>query len=69
MYRESAFNPDCDDPNVTELIVNTNRHGGMGTALLEMKGGYFEDVVAPEFIPGNGDYNPNKKNDDDWDGF
>jgi replicative DNA helicase len=44
LYRESVYEPDSPLGGLTELIAAANRHGGSGTAFLEMKGGWFEDV-------------------------
>ena len=44
LYRESVYNHDSPLGGLTENIVAANRHGETGTAFIEMKGGWFEDV-------------------------
>lgn len=48
LYRESVYVPDSPLGGLTEVIAAANRHGGAGTAFLEMKGGWFEDVSDNE---------------------
>lgn len=44
LYRDSIYNPDNNLGGLTEVIVAANRHGEAGTAFIEMKGGWFENV-------------------------
>lgn len=44
LYRDSIYNPDSTLGGLTEVIVAANRHGAAGTAFVEMKGGWFENV-------------------------
>jgi replicative DNA helicase len=44
LYRDSIYNPDSTLGGLTEVIVAANRHGAPGTAFVEMKGGWFENV-------------------------
>ena len=44
LYRESVYVPDSELKGLTELIVAANRHGENGTAFMEMRGGWFDDI-------------------------
>lgn len=46
LYREAVYDDTLppEAKGLTEAIVRLNRHGGTGTALLNLKNGYFEEV-------------------------
>ncbi len=44
LYKDSVYNPDNGLGGLTEVILAANRHGEAGTAFVNMKGGWFENV-------------------------
>lgn len=40
LYKESVYKEEVYSPGMTELIVRLNRHGGVGTAFVDMRQGY-----------------------------
>ena len=40
LYKESAYDEEVSDQGMTELLVRLNRHGGTGTAFVEMRQGF-----------------------------
>jgi replicative DNA helicase len=43
LYRESVYDENCGH-QMTEAIIRLNRTGSTGTAFMELKNGYFEDI-------------------------
>lgn len=48
LYKESVYEEEIDTPGLTEVIVRLNRHGGTGTAFVEMKQGFHVPVETTE---------------------
>ena len=47
LYREAVYNENCGH-QLTEAILRLNRAGASGTAFIQLKNGYFEDVSQVE---------------------
>ena len=47
LYREAVYNENCGH-QLTEAIIRLNRAGASGTAFIQLKNGYFEDVTQVE---------------------
>ena len=50
LYREEAYNEDCDDPGATDVYVRKNRSGPTGrvTLFFDKERMSFEDVARPK---------------------
>lgn len=44
LYKDSVYHPENGLGGLTEVILAANRHGEAGTAFVEMKGGWFENI-------------------------
>ncbi len=44
LYKDSVYHPENGLGGLTEVILAANRHGEAGTAYVEMKGGWFENI-------------------------
>lgn len=48
LYKESVYDEEVCDQGMTELLVRLNRHGGTGTAFVEMKQGFHVPLSIAE---------------------
>ena len=46
LYRESVYNPDAEDPNLSELIIGKQRNGPTGTVKLN----FIKEIIRFEEV-------------------
>jgi replicative DNA helicase len=48
LFRAGAYEPECPNPDLTNLILRLNRHGKTGNVFLSMREGFFAQVPQHE---------------------